>query len=733
MLLPVNLAVVVPLAKNLYWFRRAAVRCNRFESSKNQCNMNNKGNIGVTSDNIFPVIKKFLYSDHEIFLRELISNAVDATQKLKTLSSVGEAKGDLGDTRVRVLIDKDKHTLTVRDHGIGMTAEEVDKYINQIAFSGAEEFVNKYKDKAEAIIGHFGLGFYSAFMVADKVEIFSQSYKEDAKAVHWSCDGTPEYTMEETIKADRGTDIVLHINDEFQQYLEDATIEGLLKKYCKFLPVEIAFGKKKEWKDGKQVETGEDNIINDVNPAWTRKPSELSDEDYDKFYHELYPDQMDEPLFHIHLNVDYPFHLTGILYFPKIKNNLDIHRNKIQLYCNQVFVTDEVENIVPQYLTLLHGVIDSPDIPLNVSRSYLQSDNNVKKISNHITKKVADKLAEIFKNNREDFEKKWDDIKLFIQYGMLSDDKFYDRAVGFALMKNIGGKYFTLDEYKAKVKDNQMDKNGDLILLYAQDADASYAYIERAKEKGYDVLLMDGELDVHAMSQFEQKSYGDGTDDSKKGVIRFVRVDSDVIENLISKADKAVVNLSAADEDALRYTFETQLPKTDKTNYVVSLEAVSADALPVFLTQNEFMRRMKEMSAHQQGMSFYGQMPDQYNLVINTANPKVAALLQDINTTCGDKTTPLLEQITAKQQEENDLRAAQKDKKEADLTQEEKDAVTNVTKELAALRQQLKEQYGEYAKASDKVHQLIDIAMLASGQLKGEALAKFVTRSVEML
>ena len=733
MLLPVNLAVVVPLAKNLYWFRRAAVRCNRFESSKNQCNMNNKGNIGVTSDNIFPVIKKFLYSDHEIFLRELISNAVDATQKLKTLSSVGEAKGDLGDTRVRVLIDKDKHTLTVRDHGIGMTAEEVDKYINQIAFSGAEEFVNKYKDKAEAIIGHFGLGFYSAFMVADKVEIFSQSYKEDAKAVHWSCDGTPEYTMEETIKADRGTDIVLHINDEFQQYLEDATIEGLLKKYCKFLPVEIAFGKKKEWKDGKQVETGEDNIINDVNPAWTRKPSELTDEDYDKFYHELYPDQMDEPLFHIHLNVDYPFHLTGILYFPKIKNNLDIHRNKIQLYCNQVFVTDEVENIVPQYLTLLHGVIDSPDIPLNVSRSYLQSDNNVKKISNHITKKVADKLAEIFKNNREDFEKKWDDIKLFIQYGMLSDDKFYDRAVGFALMKNIGGKYFTLDEYKAKVKDNQMDKNGDLILLYAQDADASYAYIERAKEKGYDVLLMDGELDVHAMSQFEQKSYGDGTDDSKKGVIRFVRVDSDVIENLISKADKAVVNLSAADEDALRYTFETQLPKTDKTNYVVSLEAVSADALPVFLTQNEFMRRMKEMSAHQQGMSFYGQMPDQYNLVINTANPKVAALLQDINTTCGDKTTPLLEQITAKQQEENDLRAAQKDKKEADLTQEEKDAVTNVTKELAALRQQLKEQYGEYAKASDKVHQLIDIAMLASGQLKGEALAKFVNRSVEML
>ena len=695
--------------------------------------MSNKGNIGVTSDNIFPVIKKFLYSDHEIFLREIISNAIDATQKLKTLASVGDAKGDLGDTRVYVLVDKDKKTLTIRDHGIGMTAEEVDKYINQIAFSGAEEFVNKYKDKAEAIIGHFGLGFYSAFMVSDKVEIFSQSYQEDAKAVHWSCDGTPEYTMEETIKAERGTDIVLHINDEFKQYLEDATIEGLLKKYCKFLPVEIVFGKKKEWKDGKQVDTAEDNIINDINPAWMRKPADLTDEDYEKFYHELYPDQMDEPLFHIHLNVDYPFHLTGILYFPKIKNNIDIQRHKIQLYCNQVFVTDEIENIVPQYLTLLHGVIDSPDIPLNVSRSYLQSDNNVKKISNHITKKVADKLAEIFKTNREDFEKKWDDIKLFIQYGMLSDDKFYERAVGFALLKNIEGKYYTLDEYKSLVKEKQTDKNGDLILLYAQDADASYSYIERAKEKGYDVLLMDGELDVHAMSQFEQKCYGNGSEEDKKDMIRFVRVDSDVIENLISKADKAAVNLSAADEDALRYTFETQLPKTDKTNYVVSLESVSADALPVFLTQNEFMRRMKEMSAHQQGMSFYGTMPDQYNLVINTANPKVASLLQDINTACSEKVAPLMEQINAKQKEEDDLRAAQKDKKAGDLTQEEKDALSAVTKDLAALRLQLKEQYGDYAKSSDKVHQLIDIAMLASGQLKGEALAKFVNRSVELL
>ena len=694
--------------------------------------MSTKGNIGVTSDNIFPVIKKFLYSDHEIFLRELISNAVDATQKLRTLTAVGEAKCELGDTRVRVLIDKKKKTLTVQDHGIGMTAEEVDKYINQIAFSGAEEFVNKYKDNAAAIIGHFGLGFYSAFMVADKVEIFSLSYKEDAKAVHWSCDGSPEYTMEETIKAERGTDIVLHINEEYTRYLEESTVEGLLTKYCKFLPVEIAFGMKKEWKDGKQVETDEENIINDINPAWTRKPADLTEEDYTKFYHQLYPHQMEEPLFHIHLNVDYPFNLTGILYFPRIKNNIDIQRNKIQLYCNQVFVTDEVENIVPQYLTLLHGVIDSPDIPLNVSRSYLQSDNNVKKISSHITKKVADKLAEIFRNDREDFEKKWDDIKLFIQYGMLSDEKFYDRAVGFALLKNLDNKYFTFEEYKAQVKDNQTDKNGDIIILYAQDADASYTYIQRAKEKGYDVLLMDGELDVHAMSQFEQKSYGDGSDD-KKQTIRFVRVDSDVIENIIQKEDKAKVELTADEENALRYSFESQLPKTDKTRYEVSLESVSADALPVFLTQNEFMRRMKEMSAHQQGMSFYGNMPDQYNLVINTANDKVKTLLQEITTACAESTNPITEQIVAKQLEEKTLQEAQKGKKEADLTQEEKDAVTNITKELAALKQQLKEHYSTYAASSDKLHQLIDIAMLAAGQLKGEALAKFVNRSVELL
>ena len=639
----------------------------------------------MTSDNIFPVIKKFLYSDHEIFLRELISNAVDATQKLKTLSSVGEVKGDLGDLRVRVTIDKNKKTLTVSDHGIGMTAEEVDKYINQIAFSGAEEFVNKYKDKTEAIIGHFGLGFYSAFMVSKKVEIFSLSYQEDAKAVHWSCEGDPEYTMEDTIKAERGTDIVLHIDDEFSQYLEDATIEGLLKKYCKFLPVEIAFGKKKEWKDGKEVELDEENIINDVNPAWTRKPSELKDEDYDKFYHELYPMQFEEPLFHIHLNVDYPFNLTGILYFPKIKSNLDVHRNKIQLYCNQVYVTDEVENIVPEYLTLLHGVIDSPDIPLNVSRSYLQSDNNVKKISGYITKKVADKLMELYKADKEEFAKKWDDIKMFIQFGMLTDEKFYEKAKDFALLKNLDGKYATLDEYKAQVKDAQTDKDGNLVLLYTNDPDAHYTYIERAKAKGYDVLLMDGELDVHVMSQAEQKA-----EDNK---LRFVRIDSDTIENLIKKEDQAKDSYSDEQKEGLRKAFEGLLPSAeDKLRYTVTCEAAAADALPVFLTQNEFMRRMKEMSAHQQGMSFYGQMPDSYNLVVNTAHP-------------------LIQELAAKESSEQVNEEVEKDgKKETEV------------KTVYKLE-------GEDA----KIKQLIDIALLASGQLKGEALAKFVNRSVDLL
>lgn len=658
-----------------------------------------KGNIGVTSDNIFPVIKKFLYSDHEIFLRELISNAVDATQKLKTLSSVGEVKGDLGDLRVRVSINKAKKTLTVSDHGIGMTAEEVDKYINQIAFSGAEEFVNKYKDRTEAIIGHFGLGFYSAFMVSKKVEIFSLSYQEDAKAVHWSCEGDPEYTMEDTIKAERGTDIVLHIDDEFSQYLEDATIEGLLKKYCKFLPVEIAFGKKKEWKDGKEVELDEENIINDINPAWTRKPADLKDEDYDKFYHELYPMQMDEPLFHIHLNVDYPFNLTGILYFPKIKSNLDVHRNKIQLYCNQVYVTDEVENIVPEYLTLLHGVIDSPDIPLNVSRSYLQSDNNVKKISGYITKKVADKLAEMFKNDRENFVSKWDDIKMFIQFGMLTDEKFYEKAKDFALLKNLNGDYFTLKEYKDKVRENQVDKDGNMVILYTQDADANYTYIERAKAKGYDVLLMNGELDVHTMSQAEQRSMTE-TDGHADQKLRFVRVDSDTVENLIKKEETAKDNYSDEQKEGLRKAFEGMLPSSeDKLRYFVTCEPAAFDALPVFLTQNEFMRRMKEMAAHQQGMSFYGQMPDQYNLVINTAHP----LIQE-----------LVSKMTSEEVQEEVEKKAEK----------EGEAPTKETV--------IKTVY-KLADQDEKLHQLIDIALLASGQLKGEALAKFVNRSVELL
>ncbi len=682
-----------------------------------------KGNIGVTSDNIFPIIKKFLYSDHEIFLRELVSNAVDATQKLKTLASVGEFKGELGDTRVRVSIDKNKKTLTVSDHGIGMSAEEVDKYINQIAISGAEEFVNKYKDNVQAIIGHFGLGFYSAFMVATKVEIFSQSWREEEKAVHWTCSGNPDYEMEETIKAERGTDIVLHLDDENLDFLEDSKIQGLLNKYCKFLPVEIVFGKKKEWKDGREQETGEDNVINDVNPAWTRTPADLKEEDYDKFYHELYPAQMDEPLFHIHLNVDYPFNLTGILYFPRIKNNLDIHRNKIQLYCNQVFVTDEVENIVPEYLTLLHGVIDSPDIPLNVSRSYLQSDQNVKKISSYITRKVADQLADIFKNKREEFEQKWNDIALFMRFGMLSDEKFYERAVKFALLEDIDHKYYTIEEYQAAVKDNQTDKDGNLICLYTQDEEKAYSYIQRAKEKGYNVLLMNGELDVHYISQAEQKNEK----------LRFVRVDSDVIENLIRKEDAEKTVLTPAEEDALRFSFESQLPKEGATQYMVSVDTVSSDALPVFLTQNEFMRRMKDMSAHQQGMSFYGQMPDQYNLVVNAAHPLVKELTTAIQTALTDKVAPIDEQIAAKETEKEQLQAAQKDKKQDELTDEEKQAVTDVTKALADLRNQKKQLYADYAKDNKEISQLVDIALLASGLLKGEALAAFVNRSVSLL
>lgn len=683
-----------------------------------------KGNIGVTSDNIFPVIKKFLYSDHEIFLRELISNAVDATQKLKTIASNGEFKGEMGDLRIHVSVDKKKGTLTISDHGVGMTAEEIEKYINQIAFSGAEEFVKKYKDNAHAIIGHFGLGFYSAFMVSKKVEIFTQSWQEDAKAMHWTCDGSPEYTMEETIKAERGTDVVLHIDDETKEFLEEGKIQELLNKYCKFLPVEIAFGKKKEWKDGKQVETDEDNIINNTTPAWTRKPADLKEEDYTAFYHELYP-MAEEPLFHIHLNVDYPFHLTGILYFPKIKNNIDLQRNKIQLYCNQVFVTDSVENIVPEYLTLLHGVIDSPDIPLNVSRSYLQSDGNVKKISSHITKKVADRLAEIFKNDRAQFEAKWDDIKLFIQYGMLSDEKFYERAEKFALLCNVDKKYFTFDEYKKLVEGNQKDKSGDLVYLYANDVDAQYSYIQRAKDKGYDVLLMNGQLDVHVISQLEQKFEK----------TRFVRVDSDVIENLIKKEDENnQVTLTDAQKEALETAFSSQLPAMDKANFTVTFENVNADALPLFITRNEFMRRMKEMSALQGGMmSFYGEMPDSYNVVVNTAHPLITEILNAEETACAGKLEPLNTELAAKQAEEDALKAAQKDKKQEEIPAEDKAKVEDVTKAIAKIKQDRKEVWKEFAAGNDKLKQLIDIALLASNMLKGEALASFVKRSVEVL
>ncbi len=682
-----------------------------------------KGNIGVTSANIFPVIKKFLYSDHEIFLRELVSNAVDATQKLKTLSSVGEFKGELGNLTVRVSVDKKKGTLTISDSGIGMTAEEIEKYINQIAFSGAEEFLEKYKNDAQAIIGHFGLGFYSSFMVSKKVEIFTQSFKDGATAQHWSCKGDPEYTLEDTIKSDRGTDIVLHIDDENKDFLEESKIQELLTKYCKFLPVEIAFGKKKDWKDGKQVETDEDNIINNPTPAWTKKPADLKEEDYSAFYRELYP-MSEEPLFNIHLNVDYPFNLTGILYFPKIKNNIDMQRNKIQLYCNQVFVTDHVENIVPEYLTLLHGVIDSPDIPLNVSRSYLQSDANVKKISGHITKKVADRLQEIFKADRADFESKWDNLKIFIQYGMLSDEKFYEKAEKFVLFKNVDGKYFTLDEYKDMVKENQKDKNGDVIYLYANNTDEQYSYIQHAKDKGYDVLVMDGQLDVHAVSQFEQKFEK----------TRFVRVDSDVIDKIIQKDEVAKVELNDEQRDALVAVFESQLPTNDKVNFIVTFEQLSATSSPVFVTQNEFMRRMKEMSALQGGMmSFYGEMPDSFNLVVNTAHPVVQKLLDEEVTACGNDVAPVLSEITEVKAKESALKDSHKGKKDDEIPVTEKDELSQLSTKITELEAQKKAIYKSFASKNKQVRQLIDLALLANNMLKGEALANFVKRSVEMM
>ena len=682
-----------------------------------------KGNIGVTSDNIFPVIKKFLYSDHEIFLRELVSNAVDATQKLKTLASVGEFKGELGDLTVRVSVDKNKGTLTISDRGIGMTAAEIEKYINQIAFSGAEEFLEKYKNDAQAIIGHFGLGFYSSFMVSKQVEIFTQSHKEDNAAQHWSCDGSPEYSLEDTIKADRGTDIVLHIDDENKDFLEESKIQELLTKYCKFLPIEIAFGKKKEWKDGKNVETDQDNIINNPNPAWTRKPADLKEEDYASFYRELNP-MGEDPLFHIHLNVDYPFNLTGILYFPKIKNNIDMQRNKIQLYCNQVYVTDHVENIVPEYLTLLHGVIDSPDIPLNVSRSYLQSDGNVKKISSHITKKVADRLAEIFKEDRANFEEKWDNLKIFIQYGMLSDEKFYERAEKFALLKNVDGKYFTFEEYKTLVGENQKDKNGDLIYLYANNADEHYSYIQAAKDKGYDVLIMDGQLDVHVVSQLEQKFEK----------TRFVRVDSDVIDKIIQKDEVAKVALTDDQRDALVTVFDSQLPKVEKANFIVTFEQLSPSTNPVFITQNEFMRRMKEMSALQGGMmSFYGEMPDSYNLVVNTAHPVIEKLLSEEENACGAEVSPVATELAEVKAKHDKLQESHKGKKDEEIPTAEKDELSTLAKQMDELGDKKKTVYKAFASENKQVRQLIDLALLANNMLKGEALAKFVKRSVELL
>ena len=679
-----------------------------------------KGNIGVTSENIFPVIKKFLYSDHEIFLRELVSNAIDATQKLKTLASVGEFKGELGDLTIRIRTEKGK--LIISDRGVGMTADEIDRYINQIAFSGAEEFVKKYKDNAAAIIGHFGLGFYSSFMVSKKVEIVTRSYQEGATAVRWSCEGTPEYEMAETKKDDRGTDIILHIDDDNKDFLEKDKITSLLEKYCRYLPIPIAFGKKQEWKDGKYVDTDEDNIVNNTQPAWVRKPSELKDEDYKAFYRELYP-MADEPLFWIHLNVDYPFNLTGILYFPRIKSNMDLQRNKIRLYSNQVFVTDSVEGIVPEFLTLLHGVLDSPDIPLNVSRSYLQSDQNVKKISAHITKKVADRLEEIFKNDRKAFEEKWDSLKLFIQYGMLSDEKFYDRAAKFALLKDVDGTYYTLEEYRKLIASEQTDKEGGVIYLYTTNPDEQYSYIQAAKDRGYNVLVMDGQLDVHAIGQLEQKIEK----------TRFVRVDSDTIDRLILKADAPTVSLTDDQRQALQQVFRSRLPKMGKTDFVVTFEALGPSANPVMLTQGEFMRRMREMSAMQPGMSFYGEMPDSYNLVLNTDHPLILSVLSDEEKACTDKLQPILSDIKGWEARQHDLREAQSKKKEDELTEAEKEDMTNTNRTLDELRGRRDAILTEYAAGNKVVGQLIDLALLANGLLKGEPLSRFIRRSVELI
>ena len=681
-----------------------------------------KGNIGVTTENIFPVIKKFLYSDHEIFLRELVSNAVDATQKLKTYASKGDFKGELGDLTIHVSLDKDKGTLTISDRGLGMTEEEIDKYINQIAFSGANDFLDKYKDDANAIIGHFGLGFYSSFMVAKKVEILTKSYRDDAPAVRWTCDGSPTYEIEPAERDGRGTDIILHIDDDCKEFLEKGKIQELLTKYCRFLPIPVAFGKKTEWKDGKQVDTDEDNIVNDTTPLWTRKPAELKEEDYKKFYRDLYP-MSDEPLFWIHLNVDYPFNLTGVLYFPKIKSNIELHRNKIQLYCNQVYVTDQVENIVPDFLTLLHGVIDSPDIPLNVSRSYLQSDANVKKISTYITKKVSDRLASLFKNDRKDFEGKWDDLKIFIHYGMLTEPDFYDKAKAFALLKDVDGKYFTYDEYRDLIKATQTDKDGNLVYLYASHLDEQYSYIEAARAKGYSVLLMDGELDIALVGMLEQKF--------EKS--RFARVDGDTIDRLILKEDVKDSGLAAEDSSNLSALFTTQMPKLDKIEFHVEVASLGETAAPVLITQSEYMRRMKEMSRLQAGMSFYGEMPSMMNVVLNADHRLVKRVLDDMKGHTADALAPIEAELKGLHARHAALEQAQQKKKADEITQEDRDNLSQCNKDIAAEEEKKTKVLSDYGAGQAVVHQLIDIALLQNGLLKGRALDQFLKRSVELI
>ena len=681
-----------------------------------------KGNIGVTTENIFPVIKKFLYSDHEIFIREIVSNAVDATQKLKTLAGKGDFKGELGDLKVEVKVDKDAGTITVSDRGIGMTAEEIDKYINQIAFSGANDFLDKYKEDANAIIGHFGLGFYSSFMVSDRVDIITKSYQDGAQAVKWSCDGSPEFTLEDVDKDDRGTDIVMHLSEDCKEFLEKDKLEGLLKKYCHFLPVPVVFGKKQEWKDGKMQDTEEDNQVNDTTPLWTRKPAELKDEDYKAFYRQLYP-MADEPLFWIHLNVDYPFNLTGILYFPKIKNNLDLQRNKIQLYCNQVFVTDQVEGIVPDFLTLLHGTIDSPDIPLNVSRSYLQSDANVKKISGYITKKVADRLSSLFKTDRKDFEAKWDDIKIFISYGMLTEDDFYEKAKAFFLVKDTEGKYYTLEEYQALIKDAQTDKDGKLVYLYAADREAQYTYIDSAHAKGYNVLLLDGQLDTPVVQMLERKLEKTA----------FTRVDSDVIDRLIQKDEPKGEELSADRSANLSAVFETQMPKTEKVTYHVETQPMGEDAMPVVITQSEYMRRMKDMAKIQPGMGFYGEMPDMYSLVLNTDNRLIKDVLEQSEAATAEALKPIEAELRGLNARKAVLQAEQDKKKYDEITEEERKDMEQCRQDIEAQEQKRKDVLADYAKDNERVHQLIDLALLQNGLLTGEALTRFVKRSVELL